>query len=190
MSKHYKINLVSYFQAYSVEDIVFLCSVDSSTVRRWMKKEGLMPIDAKQPFLIYGQDLKNFLGTLNSKNKHKLDIQEMFCTKCQIAQLPYKRKVFLEEHKSGFLKLKGICPKCKAIMNINRSIDDYQKLMRCFDCYPLDKLELFNRKVASTNEQIFDRENKGKSVLVDGQQLGLFMEECDETKEQRLERAI
>lgn len=181
---------MSYFKAYSVEDITTLFSVDSSTVRRWMKKEGLMPIDAKQPFLFYGQELKAFLGTLNTKQKHKVDIDEMFCTRCQMPQRPYQRKIFIEESNNLFIKLKGICPKCKAVMNINRSLGDYQELTRCFDCYPLDKLELFNREVTSTNEQILDQENKDKSVPMDEEQLKLFMEGCDEAKEQRPERAI
>lgn len=174
MSKHYKINLVSYFQAYSVDDIVSLYSVNNSTVRRWMKKERLTPIDTKQPFLFYGQELKNFLGTLNASQKHRLDINEMFCTKCQIPQLPYKRKVFLEEHKSVFLKLKGVCPKCKSTMNISRSISSYQDLKNNFQFCSLEELELFNRETTSTNERILDQESSSKSVSIESDQLNLF----------------
>lgn len=174
MSKHYKINLISYFQVYSIDDIVALYDVDNSSVRRWLKKEGLKAIDSKQPFLIYGQELKNFLGTLNAKNKHKLSIEEMFCTKCQMPQLPYKRKVFLEEHESGFLKLKGVCPKCKSTMNISRSIGNYQELKNNFEFCSLDELELFNRVNTSTNERILDQEDINKSVPVKSSQLNLF----------------
>lgn len=174
MSKHYKINRISYFQPYSIDDVVALCDVDNSTVRRWLKNQGLKAIDSKQPFLVYGQDLKNFLGTLNAKNKHKLDIQEMFCTKCQIPQLPYKRMVFLEEHKSGFLKLKGVCPKCKSTMNISRSISSYQDLKNNFQFCSPEELELFNRETTSTNERILDQENIDKSVPIENDQLNLF----------------
>ena len=67
---------------YDFGEIAELLNVHLRTVQIW-KKEGLRVLDDKKPFLIKGQDLRDFLKARRRSRKQPLSIGEFFCPRCR-----------------------------------------------------------------------------------------------------------
>jgi len=145
----YPLNGIFYWWAYTIEEICELYKpygLHPQTVRTWINKNGLPAIKGS-PTLIYGYNLKKFLGKMNVSGKCSTEFNELFCMKCKDAKRPYKRRVSLE-HKDSFLKVKGHCPDCKSVMFQSYKMDYYQRLKKTFVTVAL--LELYD----STNPTV------------------------------------
>lgn len=157
--KIYSLNKIKYWVCYDVEVICRLYRIHSKTVLAWFKK-GLKPIDNKKPILVYGYDLKTFLGKLNESNKCHLGFEEMFCMKCKEAKVPLKKQIQLEQFEQKFLKAKAVCQTCKTKMNKSYPLQDFQQLKRIFDVVQL--LELYDSKTSPSNTPFLDQEKDDK----------------------------
>lgn len=111
------------------------------TIRQWIKS-GL-PSMKGRPLLIYGYDLKVFLGKMNASNKCHTEFNQMFCMKCRDGQSPYKKQVQLE-YKNNFLKAKAHCKSCKSLMYKSYKLDVFQELKKSF--HVVDVLRLYDTK--------------------------------------------
>lgn len=109
---------------YDLEAICRLYGIHSKTVLAWFKK-GLKSIDNKKPILVYGNDLKIFLGKLNESSKCHLGFEEMFCIKCKEGKTPLKKQIQLEKFEQKFLKAKALCQTCKTKMNKSYPLEDF-----------------------------------------------------------------
>lgn len=83
--KTYNYRLVKTCRSYRIFEICELFNVCETTIKNWIKKEGLKLVDPdSKPYLITGVELKKFLKQRSKKNKTKLKPDEFFCLKCRI----------------------------------------------------------------------------------------------------------
>ncbi len=169
MSKRiYPLGCIKYWYGYDIDEIRAMysqCKLSDRTVYKWIK-QGLKTIDSKNPILIYGADLKEFLGKLNESGKCQTAFNEFFCFGCKEARKPYKKQVKIDSS-SPYLKLKAVCPKCKSLMNKNYKLDALAGLKRNFKV--VDVLELYDSKDCSLKTDFLNQENKGLSQPTQGE---------------------
>jgi len=143
----YSLQRIKYWYVYDIDEICTLFGIHKQTVRTWLRN-GLPSMDTSRPTLIYGNDLKEFLGKQNKTNKCATAFDEMFCMKCQDARKPFQRKVQLQQ-KNNFILAQAHCPICKKVMFKSYSILTYSNLMQNFRA--VDVLELYDSKVPTAN---------------------------------------
>ena len=149
----YPLNTIKYWYAYDIDDVCALYkkyNLHPQTVRGWINN-GLPTIDSGKPSLIYGNDLREFLGKMNEANKCETAFEEIFCVKCQQGKPPFRREIKLE-HINGYIKAKAHCQTCKSIMNKGYKIEDFLKLKSFF--HVVDVLELYDCKDSTANTHI------------------------------------
>lgn len=163
----YPLRRIKFWYCYDIEEI---CSLYKSmrlhpqTVRGWIKK-GLPTIDNRQPMLIYGEDLKTFLGKQNEASKCQTDFGEMFCMKCQEATKPKGRRVQLEQV-NGFVRAKAHCRECHTIMNKSYKMEAVPRLRKAF--VVVDVLELYDSTTCTGKTHILTQEKTGESESAQG----------------------
>ena len=146
----YPLNIIKYWYTYDIDEICVLFDIHKQTVRAWLKN-GLPSLDNIRPALIYGNDLKEFLGKQNKSNKCATEFHQMFCMKCKDARLPLQRKVKLT-HKANFILAQAHCSTCKKVMGKSYSISAYSNLMQNFRAVEL--LELYDSKHSTVNTHL------------------------------------
>lgn len=154
MSKKYQFSKVSYGLSYSIEEICSLYShkkLSPQTVYDWIKKENLKTIDNKEPKLIYGKDLKDFLKNRNKKSLHKLDFKEFYCMSCKDYHLPFNNEIIIDE-KKNFYKAKALCPYTKKAMFKSFSKKYLNKIQQTFKVGEL--LRLYESADSTLNTEI------------------------------------
>ena len=157
--KTYHLNKIKYWLCYDIDAICRLCGIHPKTALAWLKK-GLEAIDNKKPILVYGYNLKAFLGNLNKLNKSSTSFEEMFCMKCKEPRSPLKKQIQLEQFEQKLLKTKAICQTCKTRMNKPYKLEDLPQLKRIFNVVQL--LELYDSKTPTSNTPFFDQEKSSK----------------------------
>jgi hypothetical protein len=148
----YPLNPIKYWWVYDIEEICDLYKkykLHHQTVIEWIRK-GLPTIDKTKPALIYGYDLKAFLGNQNLAGKFKTEFHQIFCRGCKEIKEPYKKQVQLE-HKKNFVNAKARCPSCKKELFKSYKLDDFQKLKSVF-CV-VDVLQLYDCANPALNTQ-------------------------------------
>lgn len=166
----YSLQAIRYWFCYDVEEVCAMYkrySLHPQTVRQWIK-DGLPTIDQRKPTLIYGAELKAFLGKMNSAHKCQTAFDQMFCLKCRDAKTPYQKRVQLEQTKN-YVKAKAHCLSCKTIMNKTYKMDDVPKLRFIFRVG--DLLELDDSNICPVKTHIHACEEKQSS---EPRQLELF----------------
>lgn len=149
----YSLQHIRDWLCYDVDDICALYKnygLHPQTVRDWIKK-GLVPIDGKRPALIYGADLRAFLGEQNESSKCKTAFTEMFCLKCKEARPVFKCHITLE-HVNSSVRAKAHCRSCKSIMNKSYKLDDVPRLREVFRVG--DVLELYDSDASPLNTHL------------------------------------
>ncbi len=139
--KLYPLARIKYWYAYDIDEVCALYRshfLHPQTVRKWIK-QGLATIDGRRPTLIYGHNLKAFLGGLNASGKCKTQFHEMFCFSCKDAYTPYKRRVSLESC-NGSLKAKAHCSACHTVMHKSYKMDDITRLKQTFRVVDVSEL--------------------------------------------------
>ncbi|MCT4574879.1 MAG: helix-turn-helix domain-containing protein [Alphaproteobacteria bacterium] len=163
---------IKYMFCYSTEEIAGLLNVSEKTIRNW-RSDGLKTIDDKQPYLIRGLDLIEFIKKKNSKSKKPTEFNEMFCLSCKEARTAYKREVKLEQQ-SKMIVAWALCSECKTKMRKPYKIEAFSDLKKNFTL--VDELRLCDSKKASSNFQINDKKENANSEPIQG---GLFDEYID-----------
>ena len=151
----------------TLDDICNLFNVNHQTVREWIRR-GLKTIDNGKPILIYGNDLKAFLGKQNQSNKCHTEFNQMFCMKCQDSRGVYKNQIQLEANQQ-FLRAKGLCRDCKSVMNKSYKLSDLPQLRKIFVI--VDMLQLYDCKNPPVKTHL---ENQDKDSLNESTQMELF----------------
>ncbi|MCK5295365.1 MAG: hypothetical protein KAJ75_00615 [Alphaproteobacteria bacterium] len=167
MAKHYNLNLISYQLCYTVDDISLLFKKNKlhvQTVRSWIKN-GLNTIDSKQPLLVFGYELKEFLGKLNNSKKISTKFDEFYCFSCKCPEIPYQRKIYIEKNGS-YIKAKGICTKSKKPTNKSYKLTDYQELKKTFNL--VDELELYDSTNTPLKTHILDHDKNASNESLQG----------------------
>lgn len=108
--KNFNTRIIRSKQTYSIDEIASLLNVHVSAVHRW-HKEGLQAIDKQQPYLIFGQDLIEFLKARTSSKKRPCQPYELFCCKCQQPQKPRDNNVCMKITTARSI-VAGFCEVC------------------------------------------------------------------------------
>jgi len=117
--RKYNPNLVKSRRSYTLKEIAEIYNLHIRTVQDWIK-QGLKIIDeSHSPYLILGQDVRDFLKVKRQKRKHNLKPGEFYCTKCNIPRKSIPEKIIFEKTEKLLGKngrqviIKGICVVCK-----------------------------------------------------------------------------
>lgn len=164
----YPLSCIKYWYCYDIDEICAMysrCKLSDRTVYKWIK-QGLKTTDKHKPLLIYGGDLKKFLGQLNESGKCQTAFNEFFCFGCKEARIPYKKQVKIDSS-NPYFGLKAICPKCKSLMNKNYKLSALADLKRNFKV--VDVLELYDSKDSSLKTDFLNQENEGLSQPAQGE---------------------
>lgn len=120
----YNINLITARKSYLIKEITALFSVSGKTCRRWINEEGLATIEGIKPFLIWGEDLIDFIKKQREKGKIPIKENEFLCMKCQKGvrarigseqELETGKTIGKDNHKQ--IKKTGICEFCGTRLN-------------------------------------------------------------------------
>ncbi len=105
-------------RSYTLAEISEKLDVHVRTVQSW-RKGGLEVINPEsKPFLILGQDLKDFLKACARRRRHPLKTGEFFCPHCHLARKSLPDKITLKhtERKLGptfkQVIIHGVCEVC------------------------------------------------------------------------------
>lgn len=98
-------------RTYSVPEVSALLEVHANTVRRWLKN-GLHAIDARNPTLIHGTELRRYLDARVESRKQKCGPDEMYCFTCRVPRRPVVGSVHMTALNQKTLRLVGTCRTC------------------------------------------------------------------------------
>ena len=154
----YPLNTIKYWYSYDQEEICTLFKVHIQTIRTWIR-EGLPVNNQSGVTLIYGNDLKKFLGSLNQSQKRPTKFEQMLCMRCRDAKDPFRKQICLD-YSDKLLKAKAVCRDCKSKMIRNYKIDDLPQLRKIFDL--VDVLELYDSKNPSLKTHFLNQDEDGK----------------------------
>lgn len=149
----YPLQRIRDWYCYDLDDICALYKTQGlhqQTIRSWLKK-GLASIDNARPTLIFGADLRKFLGEQNTASKCLTAFAEMFCMKCKDARPVFQRQIAIEQA-NRCIKAKGQCRNCKTSMNKSYALADLPKLRTTF--HVGDVLELYDCRDSPLNTHL------------------------------------
>jgi hypothetical protein len=104
-------------RTYTVDEIARLAPAHKNTVRRWISKAGLTPIDDKRPTYILGRIIIEFLEERRRKAKKTCPPGFMFCLPCRGLREPADRRAELVQLTQTSANLRGRCPYCGRLMH-------------------------------------------------------------------------
>lgn len=114
--RHPNPRLVKIHRTYTVDEIARLYGFHRNAVRGWVKR-GLPTIDCRRPFLIHGQDLRDFLQKRRQAKRQRLQPGQMFCFRCRTPREPAGQMADYIPATEKLGNLVGICPVCETMMN-------------------------------------------------------------------------
>lgn len=109
--------------------------------------------------LVYGYDLKQFLGELNGSRKRSGSFETIFCMSCKEQKSPLQKQITIEQFEQKFLRVKARCSGCKKPINKSYPLDELQQLKRIFDVVQV--LELYDSTTPTSKTPLFDQEKSG-----------------------------
>jgi hypothetical protein len=130
MSRSYRSVRPKTHRPYMVEDVLELYKIHENTVTNW-KKVGLRPVDARQPQLFCGSELKWFHDQRSLKRKRQKRTGEFKCFTCKAHVIPNVETLELEAPDRGLARARAICPECNGKLRTMLNETQYDKLRTC-----------------------------------------------------------
>jgi len=153
--RHPNPRLVKIHRSYTVEEIARLFGIHKNTVRRWIKEEGLTPIDDKRPMLILGRVLSAFLQARRVKNKQPCKPGELYCVRCRTPKLPAGKMAEYTPVTEKFGNLVAICPDCDCLINQRVSLARIAEFQGKVDIsFPKEFEHIIERTKPSVNSDL------------------------------------
>lgn len=125
--------------SYSIQDVSELLGVHKNTVMQWLKN-GLPKIDEQRPFLIHGQQLKNFLKARQQSRRSSCAPHEFYCFRCRSPQRAMGNLADVALRTEKTIILSGLCASCEAPLNKIQSLKAIPKIIQSLDI-PRQQLE-------------------------------------------------
>jgi hypothetical protein len=104
-------------RTYTIDEIARIAPAHKNTVRRWITKEGLAPIDDKRPTYVLGRTVIEFLEERRRRSKKSCPPGFIFCLPCREPKDPVGRKAELVLSHLTTGNLRGRCPDCGRLMH-------------------------------------------------------------------------
>lgn len=149
----YDVRRIRLTVSYTVQDIAEMFKLHKGAVLIWIKK-GLPIIDNKKPYLIYGEELVQYLQIKKAKRKFKCKPDEFFCFKCRHPRQADKNVVTIDFKSKTKVRIIGHCQICKTkIQRVGSAakLNEYQKI---FSVVTLVKQHIFESNLPSVNTNI------------------------------------
>lgn len=157
--KKHNPKLVKTRLTYSVADICELYGVHSNTVLNWMK-EGLKRMDDAYPYLVYGQDLADFISS-RRKKKITLADDEFNCFKCCCPRKSWENIADVQIHSPYNANLKAICAVCETNINKRFSLAKLPEMQKIFKIQQVHGERLIQRGESSGNCESKEEKSDG-----------------------------
>jgi glutaredoxin len=155
----YHLNSIRYWYSYDIDEAASLLEVHVQTIRKWVKDS--LPINSTTGItLIYGNDLKEFLGNLNKAQKCPTNFDQMLCLHCKDAKDMLEKQISIK-YTDKILKTQSACIKCKKPMYRNYELDDLPKLRRIFNV--VDVSQLYDSENPSLNTHFSNQAENNKN---------------------------
>lgn len=103
--------------AYTLAEVAELYSLHVNTVRGWIKRDGLEPIDGGRPILIKGSVLRAFLESRRKKAKHPSPPGHLYCFGCRAPRKPALGMVDYHRRFGRAGNLSALCEVCGTTMH-------------------------------------------------------------------------
>lgn len=149
-SKTFDASKIKTHFSYSTINITEKLGVTKGTVYAWVE-EGLKPIDDLRPHLFHGSELRRFIKNRQEDRKHKCEVNEMFCLKCQRPRRALKSKTSLQTTKGRKPNLTGFCITCNTQMNKSISLRNLEEILKIFDLEKAYESHLIESGATATN---------------------------------------
>ncbi|MEE9376349.1 MAG: helix-turn-helix domain-containing protein [Rhizobiaceae bacterium] len=132
MARRNKASRIKKNLTYSIIEATEELDVSVATIRNWIK-QGLPILKDQRPYLIYGNDLRDFIVAKGKARKFKLLDNELSCFTCKTGQPPLNAVVIYTPQTAKTGRLNGVCGvcggKCARIIS-NAKIDVFSKILR------------------------------------------------------------
>ena len=116
MGKRSNYRVIRSARTYTFEEASRVLGVSIGTIRLWVKA-GLPVMKAQRPFLILGEDLRDFLQTRSFKRKVTLKPDQLYCLACKKGRRPLGDLVDCIPQGTATARLMGVCEGCGGICN-------------------------------------------------------------------------
>lgn len=136
----YNLQVIRQDYTYTVQQVADLLGTCQHTVLRWLK-EGLHPLPATRPYLIYSKRLHAFLAKRQTERKHPCAPDQMFCMKCRHPRGVVAGTLTLQPTKNTFLRLMGNCGVCGTRMGQIVKPEKWGKTHPLFVCMQASVVE-------------------------------------------------
>ncbi|WP_415402879.1 helix-turn-helix domain-containing protein [Tateyamaria sp. SN3-11] len=115
MPRSARINAIKLLHCYTIREAVDVTNVSARTISTWIK-EGLPVMKHQRPFLIRGDDLKDFIRNRRKSRKNKTALHQFYCLGCRDTR--DAAGGFAEILVNGKrMTLKAICDACGNMVN-------------------------------------------------------------------------
>jgi hypothetical protein len=103
-------------RSYTIPEVAEVLGCSTRTVRNWAGM-GLRVLTDNRPYLIVGDDLKNFLADQSASKKVKLASNELFCLSCKAPRQPLGMMADEIRQTGTISRLVGLCEVCGGTCN-------------------------------------------------------------------------
>jgi hypothetical protein len=100
-------------RTYSFEEAAHALSVAVVTVRGW-EKQGLRVLKSQRPYLMMGQDIREFLEAKNRKRRRPMRQDQFYCLGCRRSQTPLGAMADFYQTTPRTGRLVALCPTCES----------------------------------------------------------------------------
>jgi len=97
--------------SYTIEEAARALRVTPATIRNWIK-DGLPVMSSRKPYLLLGQDIRDYLRAKNKAAKRPLEEDGLFCPSCKRSRRPTGMAVALRRINPKTGLLLGTCDHC------------------------------------------------------------------------------
>jgi len=115
--RSYSLRAVRDNYSYAIDQVADLLGVETTTVQRWIRLEGLQRIPKTRPHLVHSSDLKAFLSSKKQARKQSCKEDELFCLKCRRPQNPVVGGLSFIMLPNASVRLQGHCSVCNCKIN-------------------------------------------------------------------------
>lgn len=103
-------------RTYSIDEAAKVLAVSTNTIRLW-GKSGLPIMKSQRPYLILGEDLRDFLQARATSGKVTLQPFQLYCLTCKAARSPMGNLVDCIPQTATTLRLMSLCEVCGGTCN-------------------------------------------------------------------------
>lgn len=138
MRRRPKYRAIRSARTYTIDEAAGALGVSIATVRNWVKS-GLHIMKAQRPYLILGEDLRDFLQSRTASRKVTLQADQLYCLTCKAARTPWNMLVDCTPQTDTTARLMGLCETCGGTCNRMISLSKVGQFGQIFDLAERDR---------------------------------------------------